>query len=82
MKDLLDHLHIWSQYMISISKNMHIDKVANIANIYNNTNHSTIKMKPVDLKSSKSIDFGIENNDGVLGNFVRILKYKTIFPKG
>ena len=29
--------------MTSKSKNVHIDKVANIANIYNNTNHTQLK---------------------------------------
>ena len=38
--------------MTSISKNRYIDKLDNIASKYNNTYHSTIKMKPVDVKSS------------------------------
>ena len=32
---------------ISISKNMYIDKLADIINKYNNTYHSALKMKPV-----------------------------------
>ena len=35
-------------YMTSISKNVYIDKLNDIVNKYNNTYHSTIKMKPVD----------------------------------
>ena len=42
---------------------MYIDKLDTIAKKYNNTYHSTIKMKPVDLKYSTYIDFGIEKND-------------------
>ena len=38
------------KYMISISKNVYIDKLDNIVNKYNNTYHSTSKMKPVDIK--------------------------------
>ena len=38
--------------MTSISKNMYIDKLDNIINKYNNTYHSTIKIKPVDARSS------------------------------
>ena len=39
-------------YMTSISKNVYIDKLDDIVNKYNNTYHSTIKMKPVDVKSN------------------------------
>ena len=38
--------------MSSISKNVHIDKLDDIVNKYNNTYHSTIKIKPVDVKSN------------------------------
>ena len=47
--------------MTSVSKNVYIHKL-DIVNNYN-TYHSTIKMKPVDLKSSTSIDSGKETND-------------------
>ena len=36
--------------MTSISKNVYIDKLDDIVNKYNNTYHSTTKMKPVDKK--------------------------------
>ena len=49
--------------MISISKNLYIDKLGDIVNKYNNIYHSTIKMKPVDVKSSIYIDSNKENND-------------------
>ena len=43
-------------------------------------------MKPVDVKSSTYIEFGVENNDHDpkfdVGDQVRILKYKSIFAKG
>ena len=42
--------------MTSISKNVHINKLDHIVNKYNNTYQSTIKMKPVDVKSSTYID--------------------------
>ena len=38
------------KYMISISKNVYINKLDNIVNKYNNTYHSIIKTKPVDVK--------------------------------
>ena len=40
------------KYMTSISKNVYVDKLDDIVNKYNNTYHSTIKMKPVDVKSN------------------------------
>ena len=48
--------------MTSISKNVYIDKLDNIVNEYNDTYHSSIKMKPVDVKSSMYIDSTKENN--------------------
>ena len=38
--------------MTSISKNVYIDKLDDIDNKYNNIYHSTIKMKPADVKSN------------------------------
>ena len=40
------------KYMTSISKNVYIHKLDDIVNKYNNTYYSTIKMKPVDVKSN------------------------------
>ena len=38
------------KYMISVLKNVYIDKLDDIVNKWNNKYHSTIKMKPVDIK--------------------------------
>ena len=38
--------------MTSISKRLYIDKLDDIVNTYNNAYHSTIKLKPVDVKSN------------------------------
>ena len=43
------------KYMTSISKNLYIDKLDDIVNKYNITYHSTIKMKPDDVKPSTYI---------------------------
>ena len=40
------------KYMTSISENIYVDKLDYIVNKYNNKYHSTIKMKPNDVKSS------------------------------
>ena len=64
---------------------MYIDKLDNIVNKYNNRYHSTIKMKPVDVKSSTYFDSSKEINDEdpkfKIGDIVRISKYKNIFAK-
>ena len=74
------------KYMTSISKNVYVDKLDDIVNKYNNTYHSTIKMKPVDVKSNTYIDSSKEINDKdpkfKIGDIVRISKYKNIFAKG
>ena len=54
---------------------MYTEKLDDIAHKYNNTYHSTIKMNPVDVKSSTYIDFKIDDH-------LRISKYKNIFVKG
>ena len=65
---------------------MYIDRLNNLVNKYNNTYHRTIKMKPVDVKSSMYINFDKENNKESpkfkVGDNVRISKYKNIFTKG
>ena len=72
--------------MTLISKNVYIDKLDDIVNEYNNTCHSTIKMKPLDVKSSTYINFDAEKNDEdpkfKVSDHVRISKYKNIFAKG
>ena len=74
------------KYMTSISKNVCIDKLDDIVNKHNNTYHSTIKMKPVDVKSSTYIEASKEVNQKdpkfKIGDTVRISKYKNIFAKG
>ena len=52
--------------MASISKNAYIDKSGDVVNEYNNEYHSTIKVKPVDAKSSIYIDFAKEINNNYL----------------
>ena len=64
--------------MTAISKNVYIDKSDNIVNEYNNTYHTRIKMKPVDVKNNTYIDFKKEVNDKdpkfKVGDHVRISK--------
>ena len=72
--------------MTSISKNVYIDKLDDIVNEYNNTYHTTIKMKPIDVKDNTHINTDKDTNDKdpkfKVGDRVRIPKYKNIFAKG
>ena len=72
--------------MISISKNVYTDKLDDIVNEYNNTYHTAIKMKPIDVKDNTytNYDKEINNKDPKfkVGDRVRISKYKNIFAKG
>ena len=74
------------KYMTSISKNVHIDKLDDIVDEYNNTYHTTIKMKPIDVKDNTYINTSKEINNKdpkfKVGDYVRISKYKNIFAKG
>ena len=51
------------KYMTSISTNVSFGKLNDIVNKYNNTYHTTIKMKPVDIKNHTYIGFKKEFND-------------------
>ena len=72
--------------MTSISKNVYINKLDDIVDEYNNTYHTTIKMKPIDVKDNTYINIDKENNDKgpkfKVRDRVRISKYKNIFAKG
>ena len=72
--------------MASISKNVYINKLDDIVDEYNNTYHTTIKMKPIDVKDNTYINTDKETNDKdpkfKIGDRVRISKYKIIFAEG
>ena len=74
------------KYMTSVSENVYIDKLNAIVNKYNNTYHTTIKMKPIDVKDNTYINTNKEINykdpKFKVGDYVRISKYKNIFAKG
>ena len=74
------------KYMTSISKNVYIDKLDDIVDEYNNTYHTTIKMRPIDVKDKTYINTSKEINNKdpkfKVGDRVRISKYKNIIAKG
>ena len=48
------------KFMTSISKNVYFEKSHDIIDKFNNTYHSTMKMKSTDVKSSTYIDLNVE----------------------
>ena len=70
------------KYMTSILKNLYIYKLDDIVNKYNNTYHSTIKMKSVDVKSNTYIDASKEiiDKDPKSDDIVTTSKYKGYAP--
>ena len=65
---------------------MYIDKLDVIVDEYNNTYHTAIKMKPIDVKDNTYVNNSKEINNKdpkfKVGDRVRISIYKNIFAKG
>ena len=74
------------KHMTSISKNVYINKLDDIVDEYNNTYHTAIKMKPINVNNNIYIntDKEINNTDPKfkVGDHIRMSKYKNIFAKG
>ena len=74
------------KHMTTVSKNVYYDVLDDIVKKYNNTRHSTAKMKPIDVKDNTYIntDKKINNKDPKfkVGDRVKISKYKNVFAKG
>ena len=65
---------------------MFIDKLDDVVKKYNNTYHTSIKMKPVNVKDNTYIDFKKELNNQdpkfKIGDHVKISKHKNVFAEG
>ena len=73
------------KHMTATSKKVHYDVLDDVINKYNNTKHSTIKMKPIDVKYSKRVYIDEHNEKDSrfkVGDRVRISKFKNKFAKG
>ena len=71
--------------MTASGKNVYYDGLDDIANRYNNTKHSTIKMKPIDVKNNKRMYIDEHNEKDSrfkVGDRVTISKFRNIFAKG
>ena len=71
--------------MDSTSKNVYIDKLDDIVHKYNNTYHTTIKIKTIDVKDNTYINTNKKVNDKgpkfKVGDHVRISNTKTFLLK-
>ena len=59
------------KHMTSVSKNVYINKLDDIVNKYNNTYHSIMKMKPVDVENNTYIELDKKV-------MIKILKLKLV----
>ena len=83
------------KHMTATSKNVYFDVLDDVVNKYNNTKHSTIKMKPIDIGDTTKSSCLERNNKRVyidehnekdsrfkVDDKVRVSRYKNIFAKG
>ena len=74
------------KHMTATGKNVYYDVLDDVVNKYNNTKHSTIKMKAIDVGDYNKRAYVDEHNEKdsrfKLGDRVRISKFKNIFAKG
>ena len=75
-----------NKHMTATGKNVYYDVLDDVVNKYNNAKHSTIKMKPIDVKNNKKRVYIDEHNEKdskfKVGDRVRISRYKNVFAKG
>ena len=75
------------KHMTPTGKNVYYDVLDDVVNKYNNTKHSTIKMKPIDVKDGNNKRVYIDEHNEKdsrfkIGDRVRISKFKNILAKG
>ena len=75
-----------NKHMTATGKNVYYDVLDDVVNKYNNTKHSTIKMKPINVRDNNKRVYIDEYNEKdsrfKVGDRVRISKFKNIFAKG
>ena len=73
------------KHMKATGKNVYYDVLDYVVNKYNNIKHSTIKMKPIDIKNNKRVYIDEHNEKDIsfkVGDRVRISRYKNVFARG
>ena len=69
------------KHMTATGKNVYYDVLDDVVSKYNNTKHSTIKMKPIDVKNNKRVYIDEHNEKDSrfkVGDRVRISKLKEL----
>ena len=76
------------KHMTAISRNVYfnvLDDIDATIDGYNNSCHTTIKRKPIDVKSDSYTEYNEESNENnpkfKVGDHVKISKYRSIFAK-
>ena len=72
------------KHMTAIGKDVYYDVLDDVVNKYNNTKHSTIKMKPINVGNNKRVyidEHSKKDSRFKVGDRVRISKFKNIFAK-
>ena len=77
IKTLKDKLY---KYMNPTGKNVYYDVLDDVVNEYNNTKHSTIKMKPIDVGDNTTKSSAIARNKRVMMN-MNIMMLMNIMKK-
>ena len=71
--------------MTVVPKNVYFDILDDIVDKYNNKYHSTIKMKPIGVKSNSYAEYSADSSDKdpklKIGDHVRNSKYQTFLLK-
>ena len=74
------------KHMTTVGENVYFNDLDDIVDKYNNSIHSSIKMKHKDVTDIKYVEYLEETNNKSpgfkVGDHVRISKYKNIFAKG
>ena len=72
--------------MTTVSKNVYFNVLDDIVDKYNNTCHSSIRMKPKDVTDDSFVEYNEEFNNKdhkfKIGDYVRTSRYKNVFAKG
>ena len=67
-------------------KNVYYNVLNDIVETYNNTFHSSIKMKPINVENDSFAEYNEESNEKdskfKISDHVRVSKFKNIVPKG